>query len=132
MALALALEALASAPRERRDGVGYDPSPQMTERDYLYLEAHNARRMMWFMANELEHVPLTWSPMLAEESRVWAEKLLVNCSGAGIEHERGVAEGENLAKNTGTVNAQGGGWGQVRVKGCFLCSSRMCDDDDDE
>ena len=46
---------------------------------------------------------------------MWAEALLVNCSGAGIEHEPGVGEGENLAKNTGSVNSEGGGWGQVSV-----------------
>ncbi len=69
--------------------------------------------MLWYAGNGLEHVPLRWSPELAEESRVWAETLLVNCSGAGIEHEEGVGEGENLAKNTGTVNSQGLGWGQV-------------------
>jgi len=93
--------------------VGYDPSSMMTERDHLYLEAHNSRRLLWYTGNDLEHVPLVWSPMLAEESRVWAEKLLVNCSSAGIEHEPGVQEGENLAKNTGTVRADGLGWGQL-------------------
>lgn len=93
--------------------IGYDPNLVMTERDYLYLEAHNSRRTAWYEASGLTDVPLTWSPMLAEQSRVWAEKLLVNCSGAGIEHEDGVPHGENLAKNTGTVNADGKGWGQL-------------------
>ena len=94
--------------------VGYDPTPSMTQRDRLYLRAHNRRRADWFGREGASNVPLKWSPMLAEESRAWAEKLLVNCSVAGIEHEPGVAEGENLAKNTGTMNAQGLGWGQVR------------------
>lgn len=93
--------------------VGFDPTPLMTERDHLYLEAHNVRRMLWHTANGLDHVPLVWSPTLAEESRIWAEKLLVNCSSAGIQHEKNVAEGENLAKNTGTVKADGSGWGQL-------------------
>ena len=81
--------------------VGYDPAPAMTARDVLYLEAHNRRRRRWYEANDLGPAPLAWSPLLAQESKVWAEKLLVNCSGAGIEHEPGVEEGENLAKNTG-------------------------------
>ncbi|KAL7529417.1 hypothetical protein ACHAXR_002954, partial [Thalassiosira sp. AJA248-18] len=98
--------------------VGYDPNPVMTERDYLYLDAHNSRRMNWHTENNVSYVPLIYSPILAEESRVWAEKLLVNCSSADIEHEAKVSEGENLAKNIGSVNAQGGGWGQVSVCVC--------------
>ena len=94
--------------------IGFDPNPYMSERDYLYLEAHNSRRAMWFKGNDVSHTPMLYSPAIAEESRVWAEKLLVNCSGAGIEHEPHVSVGENLAKNTGTMNEDGLGWGQVR------------------
>ena len=93
--------------------VGYDPTSVMSERDHLYLEAHNRRRTQWYAEHNVEDVSLVWSPVLAEESRIWAKKLLVNCSIADIEHEAGVAEGENLAKNTGTVNSDGGGWGQL-------------------
>lgn len=94
--------------------VGYDPSSQMTDRDRMYLEAHNRRRAEWYAAESVPDVPLVWSPALAEQSRVWAEKLLVNCSVEGIEHEPRVAEGENLAKNTGTVDPDTGlGWGQL-------------------
>lgn len=100
--------------------VGYDPTPEMTERDQLYLEAHNNRRLLWYTGNGLSNVPLVWSPELAEESRVWADKLLMNCSVAGIEHEGGVAEGENLAKNTGSVNEEGLGWGQVSLLYCYV------------
>lgn len=72
--------------------VGFDPVPLMTERDHLYLDAHNVRRMLWHTSNDLDHVPLVWSPTLAEESRIWAEKLLVNCSSSGIQHEKNVGE----------------------------------------
>ena len=93
--------------------VGYDPTPEMSDRDHLYHYAHNKRRTQWYTENNVPDVQLVWSPVLAEESRLWAEKLLVNCSIPGIEHEPGVEEGENLAKNTGTVNNDGGGWGQL-------------------
>jgi hypothetical protein len=101
--------------------VGFDPSPTMSTRDYEYLDAHNRRRFAWFVGSNVSDVPLVWSPTLAEESRVWAEELLVNCSGAGIEHEFGVDEGENLAKNTGTLTEDGLGWGQVSEESsvCF-------------
>ncbi len=46
---------------------------------------------------------------MAEESRIWAEELLVNCSSHGIEHQHGVQEGENLAKNVGRSLT----WGQL-------------------
>jgi len=93
--------------------VGYDPTLTMTARDHMYLNAHNKRRTQWYAENNVPDVPLVWSHALAEESRLWAEELLVNCSVAGIEHEPGVPDGENLAKNTGSVNADGGGWGQL-------------------
>jgi hypothetical protein len=79
--------------------VGYDPTVGMTEREALYLDAHNTRRKEWHESNNVSYVPLTWSHQLAFEARLWAEKLLVNCSIAGIEHEHNVTEGENLAKN---------------------------------
>jgi len=94
--------------------VGYDPSPEMSDRDIQYLEAHNRRRYMWYTGNGVSDVPLRWSPQLAEESRVWAQKLLVNCSSSGIEHEHGVEEGENLAKNKGSLFEDGvPSWGQL-------------------
>lgn len=99
--------------------VGFDPTPMMSDRDLQYLDAHNRRRFAWYLASNVPDMPLVWSPRLAEESRVWAEALLVNCSGAGIEHEHGVAEGENLAKNTGTLTEGGLGWGQVSEQSPF-------------
>ena len=89
--------------------VGYDPIPGMTVRDGLYLEAHNTRRKEWHESNNVSYVPLVWSHQLAFESRIWAEKLLVNCSQAGIEHEPYVQDGENLAKNVGKEES----WGQL-------------------
>ena len=92
---------------------GYDPTPTMTERDDQYLMAHNVRRREWHEAHNATYVPLAWSPGLAEESRRWAVTLLDACDSDGIEHEPGVAEGENLAKNKGIVDADGTGWGQL-------------------
>ncbi|KAL3770571.1 hypothetical protein ACHAWO_000931 [Cyclotella atomus] len=89
--------------------VGYDPTVGMTEREALYLDAHNTRRKEWHESNNVSYVPLTWSHQLAFEARLWAEKLLVNCSIAGIEHEHNVTEGENLAKNVGLEET----WGQL-------------------
>ena len=100
--------------------VGFDPTSMMSDRHHQYLDAHNRRRFAWYLANNVPDMPLVWSPRLAEESRVWAEALLVNCSGAGIEHEHGVAEGENLAKNTGTLTEGGLGWGQVSEQSRFV------------
>jgi hypothetical protein len=99
--------------------VGFDPTPTMSERDHQYLDAHNRRRFAWYLASNVPDMPLVWSPRLAEEARVWAEELLVNCSGADIEHEHGVDEGENLAKNTGTLTGIGLGWGQVSEQSTF-------------
>ncbi|KAL7465485.1 hypothetical protein ACHAXS_005808 [Conticribra weissflogii] len=89
--------------------VGFDATSNMTTRELLYLEAHNTRRKEWHESNNVTYVPLFWSPQLAEESRIWAEELLVNCSSHGIEHQHGVQEGENLAKNVGRSLT----WGQL-------------------
>lgn len=88
--------------------VGYDPSPLMSDRDYAYLVAHNNRRKKWHRMHNVSYVPLQWSPKLAEMSLKWAYELLDDCDSSGIEHEPGIEEGENLAKNHGT-----GGWGQL-------------------
>ncbi|KAL9190535.1 hypothetical protein ACHAXT_000241 [Thalassiosira profunda] len=93
--------------------VGYDPNPEMSVREKLYLEAHNKRRMEWYEEHGVSYVPLVYSPTLATQSKAWAEELLVNCSSAGIEHEPDVADGENLAKNTGIMLPDGTGWGQL-------------------
>lgn len=88
--------------------VGFDPSPVMTKRHVQYLEEHNIRRKMYHESNNVSYVPLAWSPQLAEESRIYATKLLDDCNTKGIEHEPGIVFGENLAKNKGR-----NGWGQL-------------------
>lgn len=95
--------------------LGYDPTPKMTTRDIQYLDAHNRRRFAWYVGNGVSDVPLVWSPKLAEESRVWAAKLLENCTIATTPHEHGVDEGENLAENYGYLVDEFGrpSWGQL-------------------
>ncbi|KAL7534072.1 hypothetical protein ACHAWF_004711 [Thalassiosira exigua] len=90
--------------------IGYDPAGDMTERDFLYLEAHNTRRKEWHEEYNLTYVPLTYSPLLAEDARLWAEELLHTCSVIGIEHEAMNPFGENLAKNTGAAET----WGKLK------------------
>lgn len=92
---------------------GYDATSNMTERDELYLQAHNWRRKHWHESYNRTYVPLQWSPRLAEESLAWAAQLLDACDSNGIEHEPGVPEGENLAKNKGLLGVNNTGWGQV-------------------
>ena len=89
--------------------IGYDPKPSMTQRDTEYLRAHNKRRRTWHEMHNKTYVPLQWSQKLAEESLVWAYELLNECNSTDIEHEHGVLEGENLAKNVGNF----AGWGQL-------------------
>ncbi len=89
--------------------VGYDPTGWMTERDALYLEAHNVRRREWHERYNLTYVPLSHSPGLASSSKAWAEELLHACDVVGIEHEDANPYGENLAKNTGNPDT----WGQL-------------------
>lgn len=89
--------------------VGYEPEGDMTERDFGYLEAHNVRRKEWHERYNLTYVPLVYSPLLAEDARLWAEELLHSCGVVGIEHEDYQPFGENLAKNVGRSAT----WGQL-------------------
>jgi hypothetical protein len=94
--------------------VGYDPLPHMSDRHVEYLDAHNARRRSWHEMHDVSYVPLLWSPGLAEDSARWAEALLDDCDSDDIEHETGVMEGENLAKNKGYEYEDGvPSWGQL-------------------
>jgi len=86
---------------------GYDATSSMTQRHVEYLEAHNKRRKKWHEMYNREYVPLTWSPQLAEESRLWAEQLLDDCDSDNIEHEPNVKEGENLGMNKGLIDEDG-------------------------
>jgi len=92
-----------------RLNVGYEPDGYMTERESLYLEAHNVRRKEWHERYDLSYVPLVYSPALAKKSKAWAEELLHACGIVGIEHEDHNPYGENLAKNTGNPES----WGQL-------------------
>lgn len=94
--------------------VGFDPTPNMTTRHVEYLVAHNTRRREWHEKYNTSYVPLLWSPRLADDSLRWAVKLLDDCEVPGVEHEPGVAEGENLAKNLGLEYENGtASWGQL-------------------
>jgi len=88
---------------------GYEPDGYMTDRDYLWLEAHNIRRKEWHERYNVSYVPLQHSPALARASKAWAEELGYSCGVVGIEHELGNPFGENLAKNTGQAES----WGQL-------------------
>lgn len=89
--------------------VGHNPDGLMSEREHLYLEAHNTRRKEWHEDNGLDYVPLVYSPALAVKAKAWADELLWSCGVIGIEHEILNPFGENLAKNTG----QAASWGQL-------------------
>jgi hypothetical protein len=78
--------------------IGY--FPEMTQREKDWLTAHNVRRKQWHEGNGVSYVPLRWSASLAKQAQKWANKLTDDCEIVGIEHEHGVEEGENLAKNT--------------------------------
>ena len=93
--------------------VGYDPTTNMTQRHYEYLHAHNIRRQKWHGMYNKEYVPLVWSPRLAEDSLRWATQLLDECDSDDIQHEPGVMDGENLAKNKGLLEEDGNNWGQL-------------------
>jgi len=100
---------------------GYDATSSMTQRQVEYLEAHNKRRKKWHEMYNREYVPLSWSPQLAEESRLWAEQLLVDCDSDNIEHEPNVKEGENLGKNKGLVGEDGQLYSPERELFRYIC-----------
>ena len=77
--------------------IGY--FPEMTQREKEWLEAHNVRRKQWHERYGVSYVPLKWSAALAKQAESWANALTDDCEVVGIEHEHGVEEGENLAKN---------------------------------
>ena len=92
--------------------IGYDPTGSMSDREYQYLVAHNNRRKAFHEKHGKDYIPLAWSHSLAERARVWATKLLAECDDPSIRHDpnRG-GDGENLAKNSGSV--PGVGLGQL-------------------
>jgi hypothetical protein len=74
------------------------------ERDDAWLEAHNVRRKKYHLQWGKSYAPLTWSPMLANQARQWANQLLEGCGSpfSTANHEPGVSEGENMARNVGS------------------------------
>ena len=74
----------------------------MSNRDRDWLVAHNERRQKYHREFGASYVPLQWSPQLASQAKRWATKLLDDCEVSGIKHEKGIKEGENLAKNRGS------------------------------
>jgi hypothetical protein len=79
----------------------------MTERDALYLEAHNTRRKDWHTRYNKEYVHLKWSQGLKDSSMKYAIKLLDTCLTDTPRHDPNNVYGENLARNKGS-----GSWGQ--------------------
>eukprot|EP00584_Thalassiosira_punctigera_P010095 CAMPEP_0172544392 /NCGR_PEP_ID=MMETSP1067-20121228/14564_1 /TAXON_ID=265564 ORGANISM="Thalassiosira punctigera, Strain Tpunct2005C2" /NCGR_SAMPLE_ID=MMETSP1067 /ASSEMBLY_ACC=CAM_ASM_000444 /LENGTH=446 /DNA_ID=CAMNT_0013330951 /DNA_START=503 /DNA_END=1841 /DNA_ORIENTATION=+ len=81
----------------------------MPARDREWLDSHNTRREKYHAEFGVSYVPLQWSPELASQSKRWATKQLDGCNVDGVQHETGIEEGENLAKNKGT-----GSFGSLR------------------
>ena len=80
----------------------------MSQRETQYLVAHNWRRQRYHAKFDVEYVPLKYDVSLARDAENCANYLLADCRVNGINHELGVTQGENLAKNTGC-----GSWGQL-------------------
>jgi len=85
--------------------VGYhtELSENMSQREVQYLNAHNWRRKKYHERFGASYVPLKYDISLALDAKSWATELLNDCNVNGIEHEPGVEQGENLAKNTGSA-----------------------------
>jgi len=80
----------------------------MSNRDELWLKAHNKRRKKWHAHYDTSYVPLRWSEALKEEAQEWANHLLGSC-GKGMFHDSARITGENAAGNSGT-----GSWAEMR------------------
>lgn len=73
---------------------------------FYHVIAHNTRRQKYHRQWGKSYVPLNWSPQLAVEAKRWANKLLGDCESSNIKHEPNVSEGENLAKNRGSIGGK--------------------------
>ena len=80
---------------------------QMTNRDDLYLEAHNKRRKDWHGRYNKKYVPLKWSTGLKESSVRYAQKLLESCQTGPPVHAPNNPWGENISRNKGGPNTFG-------------------------
>lgn len=88
--------------------VGYNWSNSMGSRDKDWLASHNSRRRRYHQSAGKSYRALRWSTTLASDAQRWANSLLSGCSSTGINHQGGVGDGENLAKNKGAGN-----WGSL-------------------
>lgn len=89
--------------------VGYDWSSNMNSREKDWLASHNSRRRKYHQSAGKSYRALRWSTTLASDAQRWANSLLSGCSSTGINHQGGVGDGENLAKNKGAS----GSWGAL-------------------
>ena len=114
--------------------VGFTES-KMTDRDEMYLTAHNKRRREWHARYGKEFRPLVWSNGLKESALIYANKLLETCTSGPpgkmdsatihvdyfsfikthpifvrtpLVHDPDDDYAENIARNVGS-----GGWGQL-------------------
>ena len=88
--------------------VGFDWNSEMNAREKEWLEAHNSRRQNYHRNAGKSYRPLRWSSTLSSDAQKYAETLLSTCNTKGILHQKGVNDGENLAKNKGSGN-----WGSL-------------------
>ena len=100
-------------------------APILSDRDNLWLNAHNIRREKWHAHYEKEYVPLLWSEALKAEAQLWADHLLGSC-GKGMYHDPLRIFGENAAGNSGA-----GTWADQRTPEQILTRfvERELDDD---
>ncbi|KAL3804447.1 hypothetical protein ACHAWO_012463 [Cyclotella atomus] len=88
--------------------VGYNWEGNMNSRDKDWLASHNSRRRKYHQNAGKSYRALRWSTTLASDASKWANSLLSGCYATGINHQGGVGDGENLAKNKGA-----GTWGSL-------------------
>ena len=82
----------------------------LSQRETQYIGAPNWRRQRYQAKFDVEYMPLKYNVSHARDAKNWANYLLADCRVTGINHELGVTQGENLAKNTGVPH------GRVRLR----------------
>ncbi len=71
---------------------GFNPNEFMNDIDHEWLDGHNERRREFHEANGKEFHPVTWSPKLAQDASVWAEKIITD--GCAVSREQNLSLGE--------------------------------------
>eukprot|EP00578_Thalassiosira_sp_NH16_P000090 CAMPEP_0181129686 /NCGR_PEP_ID=MMETSP1071-20121207/29456_1 /TAXON_ID=35127 /ORGANISM="Thalassiosira sp., Strain NH16" /LENGTH=673 /DNA_ID=CAMNT_0023215693 /DNA_START=156 /DNA_END=2177 /DNA_ORIENTATION=+ len=79
--------------------IGSNWQGQMSSRAKEWLNAHNSRRRKYNGGRG--YVPMRWSRTLASQAKSYADRLGNNCNGSLV-HAKGIQDGENLAKNSGS------------------------------